>query len=84
MNDLGMLKKPGNLQMLYRQSRLNSNLIFIFNFKSCLMIKLLCKKLPLIWVISNSFMFIRSIISILISVMGEVSFFDQYFYSESN
>ena len=37
-----------------------------------MMIKLLCKKLPLIWTINNSFIFIRSIISILISVMGEV------------
>lgn len=38
----------------------------------CQMIKLMCKKLPLVWVISNCFMFVKSIIAILISVMGEV------------
>lgn len=43
------------------------------NFGSCSIIKLLCKKMPLVWLLDKCYLFIRSIMSILVSVSGEIS-----------
>ena len=37
------------------------------------MIKLLCKKMPIKWILLNYFSFVKSIMFVLVSVTGEIS-----------